>query len=212
MLLASFYFSLASYQCVRFNLILKTNKNKLESSCLCEGIGDQIKPKSLFESVRFFQMWTVLWEIGRSFLLNRYGPFSFRRFNFVHFHRSFNKIYLYRPVYPSMAVHFDPEPSNSGLTRTLDLKTIWVTSKRIAKFTFFYLIPRGYELFYHFRVANDPPCPSQQSTNQNFLFHATAESSLLISGFFAGFWIWNSKTFEQFRRKKYMKYSPKAWV
>ena len=61
-------------------------------------------------------------------------------------------------------------------------------------------------------MANDPPCPSQQSTNQNFLFHATAESSLLISGFFAGFWIWNSKTFEQFRRKKYMKYSPKAWV
>lgn len=96
-------------------------------------------------------------------------------------------------------------------TESKNRKWIGRTNKRIAKFTFFYLIPRGYELFYHFRVANEKPCPSQRSTNQNFLFHATAESSLLVSGFFAGFWIWNSKTFEQFRRKKYMKYSPKAW-
>lgn len=144
MLLASFYFSLASYQCVKFNMILKTKKNRPEWSCLWEGTGLEKNTGC---------------KTG----------------------------------------------SNTGNNSR-------VTNERISKFTFFYLIPRGYELFYHFRVANDPPCPSQQSTNQNFLFHATAESSLLISGFFAGFWIWNSKTFEQFRRKKYIKYSPKARV
>ena len=52
MLLASFYFSLDSYQCVKFNLILKTKKNKLGWSCLWEGTGNWNGNSCLVQSDR----------------------------------------------------------------------------------------------------------------------------------------------------------------
>ena len=88
----------------------------------------------------------------------------------------------------------------------IQLSRLKLMVRRVTLFVLVYLASKGTKTAYNIVRFVQPNC---SALGDDFYLHMAAESSTLFTGFMAGFWIWNTKTFKQMGCLRYKQYSPK---